>query len=250
MKRRARNPRLPDSNASPAVTRSKRKLLSAKRQTKSEESEIYAEKKLKLEMASSQGDSEDTAVTDTDTVIRGGTQKDGMNDYLTQSSQEAKDLKARLDEALQRQQKEREKSKLLESALERQYLEREKSKYRRRMEHETYYKSMVDDDEDECGRYKQQQSRYPPGSQYRHESDEEQENEGISSSELEARMRYLTALSEIQSKEEENLALRKRLAAEKGRVAKSANIKPTKFSGSADLEDYVKQFEAIAKFND
>merc|ERR1711893_108343 len=201
-------------------------------------------------MASSLGDSEVTAVTDTDTVVKVAAQSDGMNDYLTQSSHDTRDLKARLDEALQRQQKEKEKSKLLESALERQYLEREKTRYRRRMEQESYFKSMVDDDEDECGKYKQQRSRYPPGSQYRHESDEEQENEGISSSELEARMRYLTALSEIQSKEEENLALRKRLAAEKGRVAKSANIKLTKFSGSADLEDYVKQFEAIAKFND
>merc|ERR1711893_245272 len=58
-------------------------------------------------MASSLGDSEETAATDTDTVVKVATQSDGMNDYLTQSSHDTRDLKARLDEALQRQHKEK-----------------------------------------------------------------------------------------------------------------------------------------------
>ena len=56
-------------------------------------------------------------------------------------------------------------------------------------------------------------------------------------------------LNELQVKEQEILNLRKPLSTEKSRVIKSADIKPTKYSGSADLEDFLAQFNSIAKFN-
>ena len=71
----------------------------------------------------------------------------------------------------------------------------------------------------------------------------------VTPSELESRMKYLTVLSELQQKEQEILTLRQRLHSERSRVIKSADIKPTRYSGAADLEDYLTQFEAISKFN-
>ena len=62
-------------------------------------------------------------------------------------------------------------------------------------------------------------------------------------------MKYLTALAELQKKEQEILSLRQRLQSELARVVKSADIKPTKYSGTADLEDYLTQFESISRFN-
>ena len=62
-------------------------------------------------------------------------------------------------------------------------------------------------------------------------------------------MKYLTILSELQQKEQEILTLRQRLHSERSRVIKFADIKPTKYTGAADLEDYLTQFEAISKFN-
>ena len=71
----------------------------------------------------------------------------------------------------------------------------------------------------------------------------------ISDSEMEARMKYMNALQELQTKEHEILSLKQRLYQEKARVVQSADIKPTKYNGSADLEDYLKQFMSIARFN-
>ena len=77
----------------------------------------------------------------------------------------------------------------------------------------------------------------------------EDQEYSVSPGEVEARLKYLTALKEIQAKEEEIVGLQRRLAAERTRVVRNADIKPTKFSGTADLEDYLSQFSSIAQFN-
>ena len=71
----------------------------------------------------------------------------------------------------------------------------------------------------------------------------------ISQSELEAKMQFLSASIQLQTKEREILELQQRLAQEKSKVNRTADIKPTKFNGKGDLEDYLTQFLAIAKFH-
>ena len=88
-----------------------------------------------------------------------------------------------------------------------------------------------------------------PKSQPDHDYDEDESQYQISDSEMEARMKYMQALQELQTKEHEILSLKQRLSQEKSRVAQSADIKPTKYNGTADLEDYLTQFRSIARFN-
>ena len=56
-------------------------------------------------------------------------------------------------------------------------------------------------------------------------------------------------LSNAAQKETEIQHLRRTVKEQKGRLGKSADLKPMKFNGKADLEDYLKQFEAISRFN-
>ena len=65
----------------------------------------------------------------------------------------------------------------------------------------------------------------------------------------EYRAKYSIALSELARKEREILALTRDLQDQKSKVVKSADLRPMKFNGSADLEDYLKQFSSIARFN-
>ena len=87
--------------------------------------------------------------------------------------------------------------------------------------------------------FERQQSERSNPADHSDQSDVDDEQYTVSPSELATRMKYLTALNELQVKEQEILNLRKRLSTEKSRVIKSADIKPTKYSGSADLEDYL-----------
>ena len=83
------------------------------------------------------------------------------------------------------------------------------------------------------------------------DDDDDQDNRdyGVSPSEMELRLKYMTNLSELQHKEQEIFQLKQQLATAKSRVVKTADIKPTKYSGAADLNDYLTQFNSIAKFN-
>ena len=80
------------------------------------------------------------------------------------------------------------------------------------------------------------------------ETEETEENE-FHDEQREYRAKYSIALSELARKEQEILALTRDLQEQRSKVIKSADLKPMKFNGSADLEDYLKQFSSIARFN-
>ena len=72
---------------------------------------------------------------------------------------------------------------------------------------------------------------------------------GVSSETVELRLQNLAQQTTLQQREQENLLLRKQLHEQQTRNVRVADIKPTKYSGKADLEDYLCQFESIAAFN-
>ena len=71
----------------------------------------------------------------------------------------------------------------------------------------------------------------------------------LSSTLLETRVRFESAMDELSRRDQEIAYLRRKLDSQYDKSPLKADIKPTKFDGSANVEDYLVQFASIAKFN-
>ena len=61
--------------------------------------------------------------------------------------------------------------------------------------------------------------------------------------------RYFETLGKLHAKEAELIGLQRKLEDVQSRQARMTDIKPTKYNGTGDLEDYLTQFFSIAKFH-